>query len=30
VILAASQPVLNRLLGLAFRLARRDPLPRPL
>jgi glycosyltransferase 2 family protein len=30
VILAASPPVLNRLLGLAFRLARRDPLPRPL
>ncbi len=30
VALAASPPVLNRLLALALRLARREPLPRPL
>jgi uncharacterized membrane protein YbhN (UPF0104 family) len=30
VAVVASPPVLNRLVGLALRLARRDPLPRPL
>jgi len=30
VVLVASPPVLNRLLGLALRVARRSPLPRPL